>query len=64
MKPQDYFLALEPGNCTPEGRVRTRARGHLQLLAPQEQVRFTISVDVVDGLEEIEELEQRMARLC
>ena len=21
MKPQDYFLALEPGNCTPEGRV-------------------------------------------
>jgi hypothetical protein len=63
MKPQEYFLALEPGNCTPESRARMRARGRSKVLAPQEKARFTITVDVVDGAEEIEESEQTVACL-
>jgi hypothetical protein len=63
MKPQDYFLALEPGNCTPEGRVRMREKGQLQLLQPQEEVRFSVTIEVVDGNEEIEKLESRVAGL-
>jgi hypothetical protein len=63
MKPQDYFLALEPGNCTPEGRARMREKGRLRLLGPQEEVRFSVTVDVVDGFKEIEELEHRVAGL-
>jgi hypothetical protein len=58
MKPQDYFLALEPGNCTPEGRARMREMGQLKLLQPQEQARFSVTVEVIDGREEIEALER------
>jgi len=63
MKPQDYFVALEPGNCTPEGRARTREKGRLQLLQPQEEVHFSVTVDVVDGQEEIAALEDRVASI-
>jgi len=63
MKPQDYFLALEPGNCTPEGRVRMRQKGQLQILQPQEEVHFALTVEVVDGQKEIEALESRVAAL-
>jgi hypothetical protein len=63
MKPQDYFLALEVGNCTPEGRARMRERGQLQLLQPQQEVRFSVTVEVVEGQEEIEALERRVAGL-
>jgi len=63
MKPQDYFVALEPGNCTPEGKARTREKGRLQLLQPQEEVRFSVTVDVVDGQEEIAALEERVASI-
>ena len=64
MKPQDYFLALEPGNCNPAGRASLREKGQLKILAPQEEVRFSLVIDVVDGPEEVEELEQRVASLC
>jgi hypothetical protein len=63
MKPQDYFLALEPGNCTPEGRARMREKGQLQLLQPQEEARFSVTVAVVDGQEEIEALARNVAAL-
>jgi hypothetical protein len=63
MKPQDYFLALEPGNCTPEGRARMHEKGQLQLLQPQEEVRFSAAIDVMDGPEEIEALKRRVAGL-
>ena len=63
MKPQDYFLALEPGNCTPEGRARMREKGQLRLLGPQEELRFSVTVDVVDGAEEIEEFKRSVAGL-
>jgi len=63
MKPQDYFMALEPGNCTPEGRARMREKGQLQILQPQEEVGFSVTVDVVEGTDEIEALDRKLAGL-
>ena len=63
MKPQDYFMALEPGNCTPEGRARMRETGRLKLLQPQEEVCFSVAVDVVEGQGEIQALERSVAGL-
>lgn len=63
MKPQDYFMALEPGNCTPEGRARMREKGKLQILQSQEEVCFSITVDVVEGRDEIEALNRKVAAL-
>jgi hypothetical protein len=39
----DYILALEPGNCLPEGRVAARNNGRLQMLMPNQSANFTIS---------------------
>ncbi|UCF96264.1 MAG: DUF4432 family protein [Spirochaetaceae bacterium] len=63
LKSQDYFLALEPGNCTPAGRVNLRDKGQLRILDPQEEVRFSITIEVLDGAEEIQALESRVAAL-
>ncbi len=63
LKSQDYFLALEPGNCTPAGRVSLRKQGQLKTLEPQEEVRFSIAIEVLDGSDEIEALESRVAEL-
>jgi hypothetical protein len=63
LKSQDYFLALEPGNCTPAGRVSLREKGQLKILQPQEEVRFSIAVEVLEGSDEIEALENRVAEL-
>lgn len=63
LKSQDYFLALEPGNCTPAGRVSLREKGQLKILEPQEEARFSIAFEVLDGSDEIEALESRVAAL-
>jgi hypothetical protein len=63
LKSQDYFVALEPGNCTPAGLAKLREQGQLKILEPQEEARFAISLEVVDGQEEIEALERRVAAL-
>jgi hypothetical protein len=63
LKLQDYFLTLEPGNCTPEGRARMHSKGQLRLLAPQDKLSFNLSLHVKDAAIEIEELEEKVASL-
>ena len=40
----DYVLGLEPGNCTPDGRVAMREQGRLQMLNPGEKTTFQYDV--------------------
>lgn len=40
----DYVLGLEPGNCTPDGRVAMREQGRLQMLDPGEKATFRYDV--------------------
>jgi hypothetical protein len=45
----DYTIGLEPGNCIPEGRVRAREYGRLQMLSPGETVTFRLAFAVSQG---------------
>ena len=38
---RDYVLGLEPGNCGPEGRVKTRQSGELKTLQPGKTAVYT-----------------------
>ncbi len=40
-----YAIGVEPGNCHVEGRVKERARGTLQMIAPQEVRTFNLEVE-------------------
>lgn len=44
MGKHDYVLALEPGNCTPEGRDVLRKEGRLQFLNPGDSKEFSLTV--------------------
>jgi hypothetical protein len=43
-----YVTALEPSNCHDDGRAAERARGTLVELAPGEERRYTLDLEVVD----------------
>jgi hypothetical protein len=44
-----YVVGMEPSNCKVEGRVKERAAGTLQFLAPGEERHFHVEIGVVDG---------------
>ena len=52
----DYVLGMEPGNCHVEGMEKERERGTLAVLKAGETRRFTITIDVLSGEEELSTL--------
>ena len=60
---QDYVCGLEPGNCLPEGQNAARAGGRLQVLQPGEQVHVSITLTVLDGVEDYRQFSQWLAGL-
>ena len=44
-----YVVGMEPANCRVEGRVRERAAGTLQFLAPGEERHFQVQIGVLEG---------------
>ncbi|MEM4311086.1 MAG: aldose 1-epimerase family protein [Nitrososphaerales archaeon] len=50
-----YVLGLEPANALPLGRDKEREWGTLQYIKPQEERRFSLEVNVLEGKDEIEE---------
>lgn len=49
MGKRDYAMGLEPGNCYPTGRDITRAQGQLQVLKPEEEVSFHVTISMLDS---------------
>ena len=45
----EYVLGLEPGNCNPDGRVETRNKGKLKMLAPGEEAHQTIVIKIKEN---------------
>lgn len=39
---RDYVMGLEPGNCNPEGRVKLREKGKLDMIKPKEKKNYKI----------------------
>lgn len=52
MGERDYVLGLEPGNCHPDGRDKMRSDGRLKLIQPEEEVTYSVRVEMIDGFEE------------
>jgi galactose mutarotase-like enzyme len=52
MGEKDYVLGLEPGNCHPDGRSKMREEGKLKFIQPEETICYSISVEIIQGLEE------------
>jgi hypothetical protein len=54
MGQQDYVVAIEPGNCIPEGRLDARNNKRLQSLKPGESYEIEFEIGVLEGIEAIE----------
>ncbi|MDR1795865.1 MAG: aldose 1-epimerase family protein [Clostridiales Family XIII bacterium] len=52
--PGNYLAFIEPLNCLVEGRADERRRGTLQTLEPGARMEFGITLEVLEGAEEIE----------
>lgn len=53
LKPHDYVLGIEPGNCYSTSRTSERLKGTLPVLPPYGSVTYEISLCIADGSEEI-----------
>lgn len=49
MGKQDYVLGLEPGNCTPDGRVAMKEQGIRKTLKPGESQTYEVTVRLYAG---------------
>lgn len=58
----EYVFAFEPGNCHPVGRAVQRERGELELLKPMETHVVDMEFGILDGAEEIGEMENEIRR--
>ena len=58
---RDYVMGLEPGNCRVEGRAKNREDGMLKTILPGETVEFNLTVRILDGEKDLEEVRRRMA---
>ena len=56
-----YVVALEPANCRPEERSKSRKRGDLKFLRPGEVVRHHVEIGVCTSEEEIATLERHIS---
>ena len=54
----DYVIGLEPCNATIDGIEDAIANGSLKYLEPQESVRYRIEVEILEGPEEFEKIQQ------
>ena len=54
----EYVLGIEPGNCHVGGRKKAREDGTLEFIKPGEIREFKLEVEIVEGEEEIKELEE------
>jgi len=55
-----YVTGLEPANCRVEGRAIEREKGRLQVLEPGEARRYPITLGVVEGARQIDQLIKRI----
>lgn len=56
----EYVLGLEPGNTNPIGRLNAKEAGTLQYLEPGEVRMADIELEILDGADEIAEVEKRI----
>ena len=42
----EYVIGLEPGNCVPIGQKGNAERGSLRMIAPGENVKFTLQIEI------------------
>lgn len=52
-----YVVGMEPGNCHPEGRVREREMGSLQMIEPGEVRKYSLELGALTSESEIAEIE-------
>ena len=58
-----YVIGMEPANCWVEGRAKERERGSLQYIEPGGRKHFETEIGVLRSREEIEELEEKIAKI-
>ena len=59
-----YVSGIEPGNCLPEGQVKARERGRLDMLEPGDSREFSIALTVLDGAAAVEQTRARINELA
>jgi acylphosphatase len=52
----EYVLGIEPCNCHVEGRAKNRKDGTLQFIQPGEIRRFDLKIEILEGIDKIQEL--------
>ncbi len=57
---QAYVVAIEPGNCIPEGRVDARKNNRLSTLKPGEDYEIDTEIGVLDNQETINQFMDRI----
>jgi hypothetical protein len=55
----EYVMGLEPCNCFVDGRTAARNRNVIRYLEPGETCNFDISVEILDGMDEIRDFESQ-----
>ena len=56
----EYVLGIEPGTANPIGRERTEKEGRLKTLQSGESHQVDITIEIVDGKENIEKIEKEI----
>jgi hypothetical protein len=59
----DYVIGLEPANSSVYGRPHHAAAGDVHMLAPHAKETFELTITVLDGEEEIDNVHQEADRL-
>ncbi len=52
----EYVLGLEPCNCYVGGRLDARNNGRLEYIGPGETRNFDLTIELLNGVEEIDQL--------
>ncbi len=55
----DYVVGIEPSNCN-DNRAEMRKKGLLEFIEPGEKRNFTLEIGVLDGIEEIKALKEKV----
>lgn len=55
MQKGEYVMGLEPSNCHVYGRKTAREDGSLKYILPQEQIKYSLAFDILDGEAEAEQ---------
>jgi galactose mutarotase-like enzyme len=58
-----YVSGIEPGNCIPEGQNSARQSGRLQMLAPGQEVRTSVTLSILDGADAVAQARARIDQL-